>query len=219
MKQLKKNKTFDVICVDIPWKFSDGLKHSDTKRGAEANYNTLSVEELCELPIQQLSDPSGSILALWSVGSMLNDALKIIEAWGYKQKQVFVWVKSKKDPFTNKTQKDLNNVLAFGMGRLFRQTHEICLIATNNNGIYKKLKNRSQRSVCFEVNEGHSIKPELLQNRLEIMFPHAIKNGTALELFARRERNGWLCLGNEVGDREDIRIALDNLLNENIAVK
>jgi N6-adenosine-specific RNA methylase IME4 len=32
---------------------------------------------------------------------------------------------------------DLSNLLSFGMGRLFRQTHEICLIGTSNNGIYQ----------------------------------------------------------------------------------
>jgi N6-adenosine-specific RNA methylase IME4 len=88
------------------------------------------------------------------------------------------------------------------MGRLFRQTHEICLIGTRGK-IYKQLANKSQRSVGFAENLRHSAKPEDLQDSLEIMFPKARK----LELFARRIRPDWTCLGNEI-DGKDIRDAL-----------
>ena len=103
---------------------------------------------------------------------------------------------------------DLNDILAFGMGRLFRQTHEICLIGTNNNKIYKILENKSQRSVSFGENLKHSAKPEHLQDSLEIMFPSAKK----IELFARRLRPGWECLGNEVCNGEDIYDSLAKLI-------
>jgi len=101
----------------------------------------------------------------------------------------------------------LKNVLAFGMGRLFRQTHEICLIGISDNKIYKKLQNKSQRSVCFAENLRHSAKPEDLQDSLDTMFPKTKK----LELFARRHRPGWVCLGNEICNGEDIRVSLGKL--------
>lgn len=104
----------------------------------------------------------------------------------------------------------LVNTLAFGMGRLFRQTHEICLIGTSNNEIYKKLKNKSQRSVSFGQNLKHSAKPEHLQDSLDIMFP----KGNRLEMFARRIRPGWTCIGNEVcPNKEDIRVSLDKIIS------
>jgi len=97
------------------------------------------------------------------------------------------------------------------LGRLFRQSHEICLIGINNNKIYKKLQNKSQRSVCFAENIKHSAKPEYLQNSLDIMFPDANK----IEIFARRQRPGWECIGNEAPGTmgEDIRVSLDKILN------
>jgi N6-adenosine-specific RNA methylase IME4 len=98
------------------------------------------------------------------------------------------------------------------MGRLFRASHEIALIGINNSGIYRKLENKSQRSVSFGLNEGHSTKPEHLQDSLDIMFPGRTMN--KIELFARRERNGWVCLGNEVGAREDIRTSLAKLIEQ-----
>ena len=94
------------------------------------------------------------------------------------------------------------------MGRLFRNCHEICLIGINNNGVYKKLKNKSQRTVSFAPNFKHSKKPEKLQDSLELMFP----SGNYLELFARRERNNWTCLGNQIGEKLDIRESIKKLL-------
>lgn len=105
---------------------------------------------------------------------------------------------------------DLNTTLAFYMGRLFRQTHEICLIGINNKKIYKKLMNKSQRSVSFAENLKHSAKPDDLQKSLELMFPNAEK----LEIFARRELPEWTCLGNECPATygEDIRDSLKKLI-------
>lgn len=102
----------------------------------------------------------------------------------------------------------LKDTLAFGMGRLFRQTHEFCLIGISNRKIYKHLNNKSQRSVSFAENLKHSAKPEDLQDSLDIMFP----TGKKLELFARRLRPDWTCLGNEVCNGEDITVSLAKLV-------
>lgn len=227
---------FQVIVSDPPWEFSDNLTMSDVARGASANYPVLDIEEIKKLPIKDIADPNGCILALWVPSSMLQDGLDVMKAWGFKQKQTYIWVKVKKDPidklikhvlkFSRVAWKsklslknfldgltcalktfNLHDALAFYMGRLFRQTHEVCLIGTNNNGIYKLLQNKSQRSVSFGENLKHSAKPEHLQDSLELMFPNAKR----MEMFARRVRTGWVCLGNEI-DGEDIRDALNKLL-------
>lgn len=230
---------FSVITADPPWQFSDELKMSDVPRGAKSNYNTLSTDDLCSLPVKDIADPDGCVLALWVIGSMLEDGLKVMKAWGFEQKQVYVWVKVKKDPFEpfkkiifkslasavklKKSEDDktffksfvisafnlfkLNDILSFGMGRLFRQTHEICLIGTRGK-VYKNLKNKSQRSVSFEFNQGHSIKPSKLQDSLDLMF-----EGNKLEMFARRDRNGWICVGLECPSSlgEDIKDSLERV--------
>ena len=63
-------------------------------------------------------------------------------------------------------------------------------------------------SVSFGENLKHSAKPEHLQDSLEIMFPQ----GKKLELFARRVRPDWTCLGNEVCNGEDITVSLAKLI-------
>lgn len=240
------SKKFSVIVADPPWPFNDSLKMSDVKRGAQANYSTMTMQEIRELPVESICNPKGAVLCLWVPGSLLQDGLDTMKAWGFEHKQTYVWVKTKKSifedeykelkktikyminfylttPFNPKMLKeeinstgialagrlsilDLKNTLAFGMGRLFRQTHEICLIGTRGK-VYDKLKNKSQRSVSFAENLRHSAKPEHLQDSLEIMFPKTRK----LELFARRIRPGWTCLGNEICNGEDIRISLSKL--------
>lgn len=241
---MSKHK-FDVIVADPPWPFKDTLKMSDVARGAQANYDTMTISDIQQLDVRSICAPTGTVLCLWVPGSLLQEGLDTMKAWGFKHKQIYVWVKTKKDPLHDvrsafmslwkygqltlgklndkKLQKYnqglttmvnsfdrvsglLNNILAFGMGRLFRQTHEICLVGISNNKVYKKLRNRSQRSVSFGENLKHSSKPEHLQNSLETMFPKSHK----LEMFARRVRPGWTCLGNEI-DGKDIRDALADL--------
>ena len=242
------SKKFRVIVADPPWPFADKLVMSDVARGAEANYDVMSIDDIKNLPMRKYTTPDGAILALWVPSSLLQEGLDTMKAWGFAHKQTYVWVKIKKDPIaelrniffdfwrdSGKKISDLKekgfrayldnsaeliniidftkgkafvqDMLAFGMGRLFRQTHEICLIGTSNNKIYQMLKNKSQRSVCFAENLKHSAKPENLQDSLDMMFPKAKK----LELFARRHRKGWLCLGNEICDGEDIRDSLAKL--------
>ena len=239
---------YQVIVVDPPYNFRDKLSMSDVKRGAEANYSTMTLEEIKELPIKDISDPNGAILCLWVPSTLLQDGLDVMSAYGYTYKQMCVWVKTKKEPFkliikdifksiiagidllpfpitTLKDKKDLastvskkllnwnhNNILGFGLGHCFRNTHEICLIGINNTGIYKKLQNRSQRTVFLAENLGHSAKPENLQDSLDIMFGN---DTLKVEIFSRRQRNGWITIGNECpGDTfgEDVRVSLSKLI-------
>lgn len=228
-------KKFKVIVADPPWIFSDKLTMSDVARGAAANYDLMSMKDIKELPMKDFADPEGCVLALWVPSSLLQDGLDTLKAWGFEHKQTYIWVKTKKSPFTElfkffvkqitKDSKDIgrfnlakmfitaayqfkySTMLGFGMGRLFRQTHEIALIGISNKGIYKSLENKSQRSVSLAPNLKHSSKPDDLQKSLEEMFP----SGAKLELFARRHLAGWTCLGNEICDGEDIRDSLAKL--------
>ena len=203
-------QVFQIVVMDPPYGFKDTLKMSDIKRSAQSNYSTMSIQDIKSLPIKDITDPSGSLLALWVPSSLLSDGLDIMKSYGFAQKQTWVWVKLKKDPFqkirSNKNidwdKIDFNDFLSFGMGHLGRNVHEIALIGVRGK-IYKKIKNKSQRTVFFYQNTKHSQKPELLQDKLDTMFPDASIN--RLELFARRERQGYICLGNEIGSCEDIR--------------
>lgn len=169
---------YGIVVADPPWAFSDKLTMSDVKRGAEANYSTLTMADIRNLPVQDLCAPD-ALLALWVPSSLLEDGLGVMKAWGFVQKQIYTWVKTTK-----------SGGLAFGMGRQFRGTSEHALIGTCGR---PKPASKSERNVELSLNMGHSIKPASLQERLEAMYPDASK----LEMFARRERPGWDCVGNE----------------------
>lgn len=209
---------YQVIVADPAWGFNDGLKKMKrrVKRSAESQYVTMTPTQIAALPVKQLADPQGCVLALWVPGSMLSHGMDVMKAWGFKHKQVFVWVKLKKK---HMTEDDPNKRTRVGMGRLFRQAHEIALIGTSGKSVYRLLRDKSQRSVAFDLNQGHSIKPGTLQRRLELMFPTAKK----LELYARRTRPGWDCLGNEI-DGQDLKdsvanAAIDKPVEETVTVE
>lgn len=195
---------FQVIVADPPWQFNDKLARMrrPVKRGAESQYPVLTPGSIKHLRVQDVADPDGCLLALWVPGSMLEHGLAALSQWGFAYKQVFVWVKVKKDCLT--LEWDMNKMTRVGMGRLFRQSHEIALIGTMGK-VYGMLADKSQRSVAFDLNQGHSIKPGTLQMRLEKMFPDARK----LEMFARRIRPGWEAWGDEI-DGKDIRDAIQD---------
>lgn len=204
---------FRVVVADPCWNFSDHLTMSDVKRGAKSNYPVLTTKEIKKLPVKRLA-AKDAILALWCPSSLIPDGLDTMKSWGFVFKQTLIWVKTKKDPLSKVTREhhftgegDLNDVLAFGMGRTFRQTHEVCLIGTRGR-IYDKLKNKSKRSVFFHSATKHSQKPENLQDMLDEMF-----GGQKLELFARRDRKGYVCCGLECPSTisEDIRDSIDRL--------
>ena len=86
------------------------------------------------------------------------------------------------------SRNDVQNNLV--IGRYFRNCSESALICTKGK---PKLKNMAQRNVALDPNLKHSQKPETLQDRLEIMYPGL----NYLEMFARRDRPNWTCVGNE----------------------
>jgi len=196
---------FGVICCDPPWSFDDRLARmkKPVKRSAVSHYDVMSPAEIASLDVKSLADPKGCLLALWVPGSMLVQGLNVVEAWGFKHKQTFVWVKLQKE---HKKKQDWNDATRVGMGRLFRQSHEIALICTSGKSVYASLEDHSQRSVAFDLNIGHSTKPPTLQQRLEKMFPAVNK----VELFARRPRAGWVCVGDAVSGK-DIRESIQEL--------
>jgi len=200
---------FQVIIADPPWSFDDKLAKmkANTRRSAESQYGVMTLNDIIGLDVASLADPDGCVLGLWVPGSFMEAGIQVYQGWGFKLKQNFVWVKTKKK--MPKHMMYVDECLAFGMGRLFRQTHETAYICASGKSVYKSLEDHSQRSVCFYPNLGHSIKPQHLHASFEAMFPEANR----LELFARRATPGWHCVGRECPTSlgEDIRDSISRL--------
>src|SRR3972149_1049467 len=87
---------FQVIVSDPPWSFKDKLTMSEVKRGAKSQYSTLTIKDIKALNVKEVADPNGAILALWVPSSLLQEGLDTMKSWGFKHKQTYIWVKTKK---------------------------------------------------------------------------------------------------------------------------
>jgi len=165
---------YNIIYADPPWKYSDELIEG---YGAAAHhYPQMSIEELSELKIKDISDKN-SVLFLWVTSPFLDECWPIIRAWGFKYKSSFVWDKIKHN-----------------YGHYNSVRHELLLICTRGSFLPQN-KILQDSVISIERSEKHSEKPELFRNIIDGMYPH----GKRIELFARIELpehwDGW---GNEI---------------------
>lgn len=166
---------FATVVADPPWSPVDQLP--GPKRGSTKHYRCLPTPAICEAALPPLA--SDCWLFLWRLASMPEDALAVVRAWGFVPKSEIIWVKSKGE-----------RSLQMGMGRSVRNAHETCIVATR--GRPERLS-ASVYSVLFAPRGKHSAKPEAFRDLVERLAP-----GPYLELFARTQRKGWDCRGDEL---------------------
>lgn len=169
---------YGIIYADPPWSYQDKKKN---RGGAEKHYRTMKLEDLKALPVPKLC-ADDSILFMWATFPKLEEALELMEAWGFKYRTVgFTWVKrNKRVPSW-----------FWGMGSWTRSNAEVCLIG---------IKGKPQRigkgvhSVLDSPLRGHSQKPEEARERiLELM-----GDLPRIELFSREHVDGWSSWGHGV---------------------
>jgi N6-adenosine-specific RNA methylase IME4 len=176
------NEQFRVIIADPPWKFGDKLPGKS--RGAEKQYDVLSLPEICRFPLPPITEDA--LLCLWRVSAMQQEALDVAKAWGFVVKSDIVWEKLTKlgKPW-------------FGMGRFVRASHETCLIATCGKFKASDRSVRSRFAAPVPVDENgkyiHSAKPPIFHEIVE-----KLAGCAGVELFSRRQTPGWLCLGDQL---------------------
>ena len=165
---------YRVIYADPPWKYRDsGL---DDYGHAERHYPSMSIEELCELPVKSLS-AEDAVLFLWVTAPMLEEAFRVIDAWDFTYKAMFVWDKVKHN-----------------YGHYNSVRHEVLLIYTRGSMLPERGK-LYDSVVVIERSKRHSEKPEKFREIIEAMYP----SGPRIELFARKPSPGWATWGNENG--------------------
>jgi len=187
---IKPIKKYNIIYADCPWKFNNKNTGGSMTSGSANQYNVLSVEELCKLPIEKII-ADDSILFSWWVGSMVEEAITVARAWGFKLKTMsgFTWVKK------TKNWKDW-----FGMGFWTRQGTENILIATRGQPVRRAANVRQVQPLesfneSVEArNKGHSIKPDLFRDKIVELCGDLPR----IELFARESNPGWDVWGKEV---------------------
>ena len=169
------NEKFRVIYADPAWSYND-KQETPQLGGAAKHYDTMSISELCQLPVKNISEKN-SVLFLWVTSPLLEDAFQVINAWGFKYKTSFIWDKVKHN-----------------MGHYNSVRHEILLIATKGSCVpdNKKLYDSVQ---CIERNDNHSEKPIEFLNIIDDIYQY----GNKIEMFCRKiKKQNWYGWGNEL---------------------
>lgn len=170
VEKLPEDK-YTVIIADPPWKYQDNI--TTPNRVAENEYPTMSWKDIMKMEIPAAKD---SILYLWTTPPKVEEAVEVLNAWGFTYKTCMVWIKDK-----------------IGMGYYARNKHELILIGTRGKGMVPVASKRPN-SVFYAPRQEHSRKPDYLHELLEEILP----GERYLELFARRPRPGWKVWGDQV---------------------
>ena len=194
---------FATIVADPPWDYSRKLSGGGTSgyspvhpsrggnRGAANHYPTLTLEELCVLPVSEVTADRAH-LYLWTTGAFIVEAHQVAEAWGFSPKGVIPWIKVKRNAaqHIHKANGDLSAAVRMGMGLYLRWASEFVVFAVK--GKLATLR-KDVTGVVFAERQAHSQKPDELYRLVEAASP-----APRLELFARVRRPGYEAWGNEV---------------------
>lgn len=165
---------YRTIVADPPWHYPKG---HPARQHLKDPYATMTLGELCELPVTDWADQSAH-LYLWTTNEHLRYAFSVVGAWGFTFKTVLVWCKPN-----------------IGMGGLFRASHELVLVGERGKGDLKR-RDVGTWHVWPQPygprGKTNSAKPDAFFDLVE-----SVSHGPYLELFARSARMGWDQWGDE----------------------
>lgn len=171
------------IVVDPPWSFTFSTRKSEAGNNGwhgstDRHYQTMKLDDLKQMPVADIASPD-SVLWLWSVNALMDDAMVLMREWGYDYKNCLTWAK------TNKS-----GAPAFGMGYWLRGASEHLLIGVR--GKPKPLRRNVPTWFPAPI-QRHSQKPDQAYDLIKSLSP-----GPHIDLFARAPRAGWTVWGDEV---------------------
>lgn len=164
---------YGVVLADPEWKF-ETFSENGKDRSAENHYPTSATEDIMARGVETIA-AEDCVLFLWATAPMIEDALRVMRAWGFTYKSQAIWNKDR-----------------IGTGYWLRNKHEILLIGTRG-AIPAPAMGTQWPSVIDAPVGAHSAKPEKFYDLIEAYFPTLKK----IELNARARREGWDAWGYE----------------------
>jgi N6-adenosine-specific RNA methylase IME4 len=178
------DKTFKLIYADPAWRYDSVKIGGSMKSGASQKYPTMTLTEICNLPVSKISDPKGSVLFLWVTTPLKYEIATsgLLESWKFDYKTTVYWRK----------------LMSQGMGYWFRGQVEECWLCTR--GKVKPFGLQIPNFIQTQI-EDHSKKPKLMrQIAYDVSEKFDLK--PRIELFSRDRHEGWTVWGNEVPRNE-----------------
>ena len=162
---------FSTIVVDPPWDWGDEGDQDQMGR-ARPTYSTMPYSEIKDLPIPDLSMPDAHIY-LWITNRSLPKGFSLLEHWGFRYITCLTWCKP-----------------SFGMGNYYRGSTEQILFGVK--GSLPLLIRNLGTWFAAPRGQQHSEKPQAFYEMVESASP-----GPWIDMFARKERLGWVSWGAE----------------------
>ena len=167
---IHKDIKFSTIYADPPWPYSN----QGTRAATDNHYPTMSVDHICEEPVEQLCHENAH-LHLWTTNGFLLDAFDVLESWGFTYKSCFIWVKPQ-----------------MGIGNYWRVSHEFMLLGVRGSLTFQ---DKGLKSWIEHDRTEHSRKPAAVRELIERASP-----GPYLEMYGRQTppNENWTVYGNQV---------------------
>lgn len=174
---------FKTILADPPWRFTNRTGKVAPEHRRLDRYSTMEIAEIAALPVADVA-AANAHLYLWTPNALLPEALKVMEAWGFRYVSNIIWAKRRKDGGPD----------GRGVGFYFRNVTEMLLFGVH--GSMRTLQPARSRVNMIETRKReHSRKPDEQYELIEACSP-----GPYLELFARHPRPGWVVWGDEADE-------------------
>lgn len=165
---VESGRRFGTVYCDPPWQY----EKSGKKGAARDHYDCMSIYDIAEIPVGSLAK-SKSHLHLWTTTSFLPKALWLMDHWGFEYRSQMIWCKPN-----------------LGTGNYYRVSHEILLLGAKGRLVFD---NHSIKSWQIADRGRHSEKPDVFRRLVETTSP-----GPRIELFARKNYEGWTVFGDQV---------------------
>jgi N6-adenosine-specific RNA methylase IME4 len=178
------DRRFGTVLADPPWRFMNRTGKVAPEHRRLARYPTLTVEEICALPVADHLDRTAHCY-LWVPNALLPEGLAVLAAWGFEYKSNLVWHKVRKDGGSD----------GRGVGFYFRNVTELVLFGTRGRNARTLAPGRRQVNLLATRKREHSRKPDEQYPIIEGCSP-----GPYLELFGRGLRPGWTVWGNQADE-------------------
>lgn len=179
------DKKYVTVYADPPWQFSNKTGKIAPEYKKNGRYSTMTIQDIIDLPVKDIIDENAH-LYIWVPNALLPEGLEVMKSWGFRYITNLVWEKVRKDGMPD----------GRGVGFYYRNVTELLLFGVKTrteSGKFRTLAPaRSQVNLVRSMKREHSRKPDEfvdIINRCSV--------GPYIELFARGERDGWDCWGNE----------------------
>lgn len=188
---------FNVILADPCWSYNNKNTGGSMKSGSINKYPTMSLENICDLNVSKITEPD-CILFLWITNPLIfSHAPKVLSSWGFTYKTMLTWEKTG----------------CLGMGFWLRGQTEHLIIATK--GHISPFRS-SRKNIIHSKRLKHSEKPEEVKSLIDEVTNKVFgTEARKLEMFARKQTNGWDSWGLNV-DGKTIEQKINEYCPQNI---